>query len=326
MSAKHLFLSNSHFNINRAYTSAQIGGSPVRTYEELKETPLPDTEYIFSTWGMPEMTDAEIAYHFPKLKAIFYGAGTVQYFARPFLARGVRICSAWAANAIPVAEFAVAQIILANKGYFQLHEKYRQSVDAAQAYGNGFKEGNYGGKVGLLGAGMIGRYVIGLLAPYNLKIYVFDPFLSDEKAAELGVMKADLDTIFSTCRTISNHLANNAETRGMLNYSHFSQMLPNATFINTGRGAQVVAADLLRAMAEMPDRTALLDVTDPEEPAPLDSEYWKHPNVFMTPHRAGSMEGEIYRMGQYMFDEYARMCAGEALCYEVTLEMLATMA
>ena len=74
-----------------------------------------DTEVIFSTWGMPKFTEEELAEYLPSLKAVFYAAGTVQAFARPFLSRGVRIFSAWAANAVPVAEYTVAQIILANK-------------------------------------------------------------------------------------------------------------------------------------------------------------------------------------------------------------------
>lgn len=77
-----------------------------------------DTAYIFSTWGMPTFTEEEIAACFPALQAVFYAAGTVQSFARPFLRRGVKVFCAWAANAVPVAEYTVAQIILANKGFF----------------------------------------------------------------------------------------------------------------------------------------------------------------------------------------------------------------
>ena len=54
---------------------------------------LKDIEVVFSTWGMPAMTEAEIKECFPSLKAVFYGAGSVQYFARPFLNAGVRVYS-----------------------------------------------------------------------------------------------------------------------------------------------------------------------------------------------------------------------------------------
>ncbi|MGM9624124.1 MAG: hypothetical protein ACI3XM_00320, partial [Eubacteriales bacterium] len=74
---------------------------------------LRDVEVIFSTWGMPQLDEARIRSVLPNLKAVFYGAGSVQYFARPFLASGVEVFSAWAANAVPVAEVTVAEIILA---------------------------------------------------------------------------------------------------------------------------------------------------------------------------------------------------------------------
>ena len=64
-----------------------------------------DTEYIFSTWGMPKFTVEEIKEIFPSLRCIFYSAGSVQSFAREFLECGVKIFSAWAANAVPVAEY-----------------------------------------------------------------------------------------------------------------------------------------------------------------------------------------------------------------------------
>lgn len=323
---ERLFLTNSKGMIKNVYTSEQIGSFPILSFDELEANRdlVKDTRFIFSTWGMPSMTEAQIDYYFPALEVVFYGAGSVQGFARSFLNKNIRVFSAWAANAVPVAEFAVSQIILANKGYFQLHRRYSQSHRESVEYANTFP-GNYGVQVGLLGAGMIGKYVIGLLKPYNVKIKVFDPFLSDEKAKELGVEKTTLEDIFANCQTISNHLANNAQTKGMLDYRLFSLMKKNATFINTGRGAQVVAQDLMRALKECPERTALLDVTDPTEPLAPDSEYWNYDNIYLTPHRAGSATDEIRRMGVYMFEEYERLINSKPVRYEVTLDMLATM-
>lgn len=92
-----------------------------------------DTAYIFSTWGMPAFTEREIETCFPKLRAVFYAAGTVQAFARPFLARGVQVFSAWAANAVPVAEYTAAQIVLANKGFYQNQRLYGRGEPARAA-------------------------------------------------------------------------------------------------------------------------------------------------------------------------------------------------
>lgn len=284
-----------------------------------------EVRYIFSTWGMPVFEKEEIGEIFPRLEAIFYAAGSVQRFARPFLESDVRIFSAWAANGIPVAEYTFAQITLAMKGFFLTSRVFKEEGrDAAKRALKGFP-GNYSSCVGLLGAGMIGKLVIEKLRALKVKTLVFDPFLPDEKAKELGVEKVDLDTIFSTCQVVSNHLANNEQTRGMLCKKHFEAMLPYATFLNTGRGAQVVETDLIEILKNRPDLTAILDVTDPEPP--LDnSPFYTLPNVVLTPHIAGSSGNEVQRMAEYMIDEAKAYISGNATKYEVRLEMLKTMA
>ena len=60
---------------------------------------LADAEAVFSTWGMPAFTEEEIAASLPKLRAVFYAAGATDAFVRPFLARGIKVMSAWRANA-----------------------------------------------------------------------------------------------------------------------------------------------------------------------------------------------------------------------------------
>lgn len=282
-------------------------------------------EIIFSTWGMPEFTEDEIKVCFPSLKCVFYGAGSVQKFARPFLACGMKVFSAWAANAVSVAEMTVAQIILSNKGYFLTNRLYhtqgRQVANEALRKCNG----NYGETVGIIGTGMIGRLVIQMLKQYKLKVIVFDPFLSDEKADELGVEKCELEELFGRAFVVSNHLANNAQTQGMLHYDHFCRMRENAVFINTGRGAQVVENDLVRVLRERPDLTALLDVTYPEPPVE-DHPFYTLSNCLLTPHIAGSAGDEVSRMGEYMLSEYKAYLNGEACKYEVSIKMLETMA
>lgn len=128
------------------------------TKEDVLENPekFRDVQYLFSTWGMQQFTEEEIGELFPKLEAIFYGAGTVQHFARPFLRRGVKIFSAWMANGIPVAEYTVAQIILANKGfYLRSGLMSRGEVTRAREMASCYP-GNYGAKIGVIGTGAIG--------------------------------------------------------------------------------------------------------------------------------------------------------------------------
>ena len=286
---------------------------------------LTETEYIFSTWGMVPLSEDEIALYMPSLKAVFYAAGTVRAFALPFLKRGVRVFSAWGANAVPVAEFTVSEIILANKAFFRgLH----RGGAAGWPEHDGARPcpGNYGTLVGIIGAGMIGSMVTERLKQYNLRTEVFDPFLSYERAADLGAKKVErIEQVFEDCQVVSNHLADNPQTAGMIGKSCFDRMDPRGVFINTGRGRQVVESELIAALKKSPSRTAVLDVTWPEPPE-KGSELYTLPNVFLTPHIAGSLGSEIQRMGEYMFAEFEAFISGKPTKYEVTEAMLATMA
>ncbi|MCB1692285.1 MAG: hydroxyacid dehydrogenase [Pseudomonadales bacterium] len=280
---------------------------------------LAHVEYIFSTWGMPELTARQIA-ELPDLKAVFYAAGTVKYFAGPFLECGVRVVSAWAANAVPVGEYTAAQIILAGKGYFAANRRMhrRESLrDLAIT-------GNYGSRVALLGAGMVGREVIRRLHGYDIELLVFDPFLADADAHSLGVTKVTLEEAFDAA-IVSNHLANVPETVGMITGKLLRRMPEGGTFINTGRGATVREDEMLDVLQERADLTALLDVTDPEPPVD-DSPLYRLANVWLTPHIAGSLGNEVVRMADLMIEEFERELTGQPLRYEVKREHLATMA
>jgi len=283
---------------------------------------LQQVELVFSTWGMLQLSEEQIA-QLPALKAVFYAAGSVQDFARPFLNQGVKVVSAWGANAVPVAQFTLAQIILAAKGYFMAERICRTSA-GRESFSNHYP-GLFGTPIALLGAGMVGTKVIELLQPFGLEILVFDPFLSPARAEALGVQRVSLEHAFAQSFVVSNHLANLPETRQMLTRSLFASLQPYATFINTGRGATIDEAGMLAVLAQRPDLTALLDVTEPEPPQP-DSPIYPLENVLLSPHIAGSIDREVLRQADYMIEEYRRYKKGEVLLYAVSLEMLKTMA
>ena len=212
---KSIFLCNKKNSVEKVYAES-FDKLPeverhVYTSAEVLKTPetFADVEYIFSTWGMPSMSEDEIKKCFPNLKCVFYGAGSVQAFARPFLACGVKVFSAWAANAVPVVEYTLAQIILANKGFFaHSREMKKGNREAGKAMKAGYP-GNYGENVGIIGVGMIGSQVAERLKDYKLNVLAFDPFLSDERAESLGITKCPLEELFARCRVVTNHMANN---------------------------------------------------------------------------------------------------------------------
>ncbi len=315
-------------NVYAKETQAALPCPPhVYTKEALLEAPAEFSEvrYVFSTWGMPHMTKEEIKAALPSLEAVFYGAGSVQGFARDFLELGIDVYSAWGANAVPVAEYTVAQILLAMKGYFAMSGARSRAERDQKAKLYGCFPGNYGDTVGIIGAGMIGKRVIELLRPFHLNTVVFDPFLPDEEAERLGTRKVSLEELFTVSTVVSNHLANNAQTQGMLRGVHFSSMRPYSTFLNTGRGVQVAEEELTAVLQSRPDLYAVLDVTYPEPPVE-GHPFYSLPNCILTPHIAGSLGKEVHRMAEYMRDAYLDRLAGRPSDCRVTLAMLETMA
>jgi phosphoglycerate dehydrogenase-like enzyme len=287
---------------------------------------LREAEAVFSTWGMPALTEEEIEKYLPNLRAVFYGAGTVQYFARPFLARGVKVCSAWAANGVAVADYTQSVIRLALKGFFPAERAAAADWNAMRMLVERYP-GCYGSAAGLLGFGMIGRLVAERLAGGDIRVVAYDPYAPDEAFEQSGVRRAStMEEIFSGCDVVSNHIANLPATREILRYEHFSLMSEYGVFINTGRNAQVHVPGFMRAFTEVPTRTALFDVTDPDEPPGPGNPLLSLPNAYFTPHMAGATGREVRRMGAYMLEEFIRYGKGEPLRWEVTEKMLATMA
>ncbi len=285
---------------------------------------LGECEVAFSTWGMPEFTEEEIRKYMPKLRAVFYAAGTVQYFARPFLESKIKVFSAFAANAVPVAEYTFAQIILAAKGFYQSAKCYRILPLRSHSFANS-ATGNFGCKVGLVGLGAIGSMVAERLKELDAEVYACDPFVSEERAKELGVTLVDLETLFAECDIISNHLANKPELKNIFNRKLFKKMKKHSTFINTGRGAQVAEYSLALSLILHPSRTFVADVLKKEAFPYINPLFWC-PNAILTPHIAGSTGNEPQRMAYYMMEELERFIGGENAKYEVTLESLERMA
>ena len=316
---KAAFISSQPENISRVYGEERIQKLKERTDlypeiitpENMDSAPLGDLEILFSTWGMICLNEQQLD-QMKSLKAVFYAAGATDSFCRPLLRRGIKVVSAWKANAIPVAEFTVAQIILSLKNYFRLSSRMTgpemwRTQDAGC--------GAYGETIALLGAGAISQYVQKLLQTYRLNVLVI-PSHPERRTVSL-------EEAFRTAKVISNHLPDRDDNAGVLNGKLFSSMRPDAVFINTGRGRQVNESDLCDVLEKRPDLTALLDVTWPEPPAP-DSRLYKLPNVHLTPHIAGSLNDELKRMADFILADFQRFLAGEPLLYEVHESMLLT--
>lgn len=300
--------------------SPRIDKSNIKSHKDF----LKDCEIAFATWGMPQFTEKEIKKYMPCLKVVFYSAGTVQYFAKPFLDCGIRVFSAFSANGVPVAEYTVSQIVLALKGYFQGAKRYKSFLPYSRIHTQSCV-GGYGAKVGLIGLGAIGSAVAQKLKELDVFVFAYDPFVKEERAKELGVTLCDMETIFKECDVISNHLANKKELKNIFNGKLFKLMRPHSTFINTGRGDQVNEFDLAKKLLCHPSITAVMDVLKNEKTPFLSPLFWC-PNAIITPHIAGSLGNETERMADYMIEQFVNYINGKSTKYEITKDILKTMA
>ena len=298
--------------------------APPQTAQSVAANPavLHDAEFIFSGWGMARL-DESFLVAVPKLKAVFYGAGSIKAFTTDaFWARNIPITSSYGANAVPVAEFTLAQILLCLKKSWQ----HALAIKANGDYRERFTvAGGYGSTVGLISLGMIGRLVCQHLQRFDLKILAYDPFLNAAEIAALGATQCTLAELFAQADVVSLHTPWLKETEGMLEGKHFAAMKPGATFINTARGAIVRENELIDVLHARPDLLAVLDVTYPEPPIP-GSPLYTLPNVILTPHIAGSLDQECQRMGQIVVDELKRFLAGESLQWAISKAQAAVMA
>jgi phosphoglycerate dehydrogenase-like enzyme len=283
---------------------------------------LAEVEVIFATWGMPALTEEQLA-QLPALEAVFYAGGNVKSFAQPLVDHHIVLVSAWAINAIATMQMALSQVLLTGRGYFRSVRRYAQTHELAAAK-DFHRAGAAGEIVGVIGMGWIGRRLTAELRTLGFRVLASDPFLSPERAQELGVEKVSLEELFRRSYIVTNHIPDLPSTKQMLGASLFESMRDGATFINTGRGAQIVEAHLVRVLKVRPDLTALLDVTDPEPPA-ASSALWTLPNVVLSPHIGGTIGDEVTRLSDAMIEEFVAWDAGKPLRYQVTKEVLETM-
>jgi phosphoglycerate dehydrogenase-like enzyme len=298
--------------------------APQQTVISVKNDPsiLADADVIFSGWGMIKL-DEVILEAAPNLKAVFYGSGSVRGFVtEQAWDRGVVITSAYAANAVPVVEYTLAQILFSLKrGWYYVYTIKENGMYPEMTP----VPGGYGSTVGIISLGMIGRMVVERLRTYDLNVLAYDPFVTPSQGNELGVRMCSLEEVFTNADVVSLHTPWLPETVGMITGQHLTSMKTGTTFINTARGAIVREQEMIEVLQLRPDLYAVLDVTYPEPPEP-GSLLYTLPNVVLTPHIAGSLFNECQRMGYYMVEELKRYINDMPLKWSISREQAKLLA
>ena len=171
--------------------------------------------------------------------------------------------------------------------------------------------------IGLIGASYVGREVIRLLRCYNVKVAVYDPYLTQKAAEKLGVVKMELNQLVSWADVVSVHAPKLPETQKLIGHEQFQLMKDGCFFINTARGT-IVDHEALDEITPKKNIEVVVDVTDPDEPLPENSPLRKLDNVLITPHIAGSRGNEQQLMGSLAVEEIKRFVKEQPLKYQVT--------
>ncbi|PHP53403.1 hydroxyacid dehydrogenase [Actinomyces ruminis] len=285
---------------------------------------LADAEVLITGWETGRLDG--LLDTMPDLKLLVHSGGSVRDVVGPQLFdRGIRMSSQTRLNAEPVAEYTLAMIILAAKDVFATRRAYTELRDKPDGFWDAFPNiGLYGSTIGLIGLSRISRLVIEHLRPFHCVIKVHSNHLTGAEAKSLGVEPTTLEDLLRTSDVVSLHSASTPRTYRMLGAKQFAMMKDGATFINTARGA-ICDQEALIAELQKDRIRAIIDVTDPEVNVP-DSPLWTLPNVFLTPHAAGSMGRELHRLGDGAVDDVANYLKGAPVAGEFTAEQYETRA
>ncbi|AJF66843.1 hydroxyacid dehydrogenase [Streptomyces vietnamensis] len=273
---------------------------------------LAEAEILLTCWGATPLTGDVLA-RAPRLKAVVHAAGSVKHHVTDACwERGLRVTSAAAANALPVAEYTLAAILFAGKRVLRSAQRYAEIRTDDTWLTESTPWGNYRRTIGIVGASRIGRRVVELLRPFDFEILLYDPYVTSPPP---GTELVGLDELCARSTVVSVHAPQLPSTHGMIGAVQLAAMPDGTTLINTARGSLVDETALLPHLVSG-RLHAILDVTDPELP-PTESPLWTLPNVLLTPHVAGSLGNELHRMADQALEEVARYGRGEPFAEEV---------
>lgn len=243
-----------------------------------------EADAVLTSWGTPHL-DKSIWADGAGPKAVAHAAGSVKKLVDPAIFdQGVAVFTAGSRIAWSVGEYCLASMLTLARRLPRFDGAIRQGGWKQTAY-RGHELA--GAKVGILGASSTARALITLLKPFGCDVVVYDPYLSDERAADLGVRRAELEETLQS-RFVSLHVPDVPETKGLVTRKLIEQLPDGAVVVNSSRGPAIDQQALLEHALDGRIYAAL-DVYDPEPPT-LEPKVLEAPNLLLTPHVAGDTE------------------------------------
>ena len=231
-------------------------------------------------------------------------------------ARGIRTVDTTNGSSYPVAEWALALTLIAMRNAGALFRRILAGNTQDRSTIEPMAGMLTGKRVGLIGGGHLGRRLMKLLRPFEVELWVCDPYLPQELAEALGFLQTSLDNVLSQCDAIVCVAPLTPQTKGMIGRRELELIRSGAALVNVSRGPIFDSAALIERL-KRGDIAAGFDVFDPE-PIPADSEIIGLPNVFLTPHFSGRTGDAYPHFFRLMVDELARFFSGHQTYFDLT--------
>jgi D-3-phosphoglycerate dehydrogenase/(S)-sulfolactate dehydrogenase len=231
---------------------------------------------------------AELLGAAPKLRVIGRaGTGVDNIDLNAATRRGVVVMNAPGGNSVSVAEHTMALLLALARSIPDASDSTRRGKWEKKKYSSGRELA--GKTLGVVGTGNIGQLVVQRAKAFGMKVVAYDPFLSPEAAAKLGVELIELGELFGRADAITLHVPLTEQTRNMVNASTLARMKPGALLVNAARGGLVDEKALAEALKARRLGGAALDVFEMEPPS-ADNPLFGCENFIATPHLGGSTE------------------------------------
>ncbi len=285
-----------------------------------------EIEIVVTGWGSPPISN-EMLHCTPLLKLIIHSAGSVRHYIPDLVwSSGVKVASANDALGQSVAETTLGLIIAGLKGFFPSAGLTRSGgwKDAIPPYGYGRVRELYDVKIGVIGASRTGRHLLRLLSAFETNVLLYDPTLTREEAADLNVRSVSLQELLRESDVVTLHAPALPSLHHLLGAGEFALMKDDALFINTARGMLVDEAALTKELKKG-RISAMIDVTNPEPPAPQHP-FRLLPNVVLLPHISGALTTGRFRLGRSTVNQIHEYLHKKRLSGEITVERFVAMA
>ena len=300
--------------------------NPARTITREMRKALSKAEVLITTWDSPSYFDEDVLTWAPGLRMVAHCGGSVkERFARPLFERLV-IVNAAEPMVRHVAELAVTFLLYLARDvdrFRKLLQRPSNAIYQQMHSSGGCEQTILGREVGMIGYGRIGRAVADLLAPFGVRLLVYDPYVNPD-AVHPFVRLAALEEVLAASHFLIVAAGLTSETAGLLNRKRLQLLPRGAAIVNVARGG-IVNLDALTPMVLRGRLRCALDVTDPAEPLPLRHPLRRAEGAILTPH-VGSISGSVRReIASLVLSEIERFASGQPVKNRVNETMLDRM-